>query len=231
MKGNHVRVGGTYTAKVSGRVVQVKIVGANLRGGWDAVNLATGRPVRIRGAQRLREEVQPEGQVNAMASWGGQRVRVKSGELAKLGDLELIGRKPAKHDGEPEYSLTVRDQRTSKSWVVWESECEYVGGAAPTSLRREHEMADRKAPRKSTAKSTAAKKTTARKPTAKSAAKATPKARKAPAKNVDKAARDKRIVALQKQGLTLKAIGEDPAVNMSGMGVYNVLKRLGVKGK
>jgi hypothetical protein len=54
MKKNEVVIGGRYLAKVSGRVVPVRITGQSPYGGWDAVNAETHRAVRIRGAQRLR---------------------------------------------------------------------------------------------------------------------------------------------------------------------------------
>jgi hypothetical protein len=57
MKKHEVKVGGTYTAKVSGKVVPVRIDGQNPRGGWDATNTATGKKVRIKSAQRLRGAV------------------------------------------------------------------------------------------------------------------------------------------------------------------------------
>jgi hypothetical protein len=54
MKKNEVVIGGRYLAKVSGRVVPVRITGESRYGGWEAVNAETHRAVRIRGAQRLR---------------------------------------------------------------------------------------------------------------------------------------------------------------------------------
>lgn len=57
MKKNEVKVGGTYAAKVSGKVVSVRIDGENRHGGWDATNQATGKKVRIKSAQRLRAAV------------------------------------------------------------------------------------------------------------------------------------------------------------------------------
>jgi hypothetical protein len=57
MKQRDVKVGGSYVAKVSDSLVVVRITGENRYGGWDAVNTATGRLVRIRSAQRLRREV------------------------------------------------------------------------------------------------------------------------------------------------------------------------------
>ncbi len=54
MKKADVKVGGTYLAKVSGKVVPVRIDAENPRGGWDATNTATKENVRIKSAQRLR---------------------------------------------------------------------------------------------------------------------------------------------------------------------------------
>jgi len=54
MKKDKVKVGGTYLAKVSDKVVQVRIDGESQFGGWDATNLATKKKVRIKSAQRLR---------------------------------------------------------------------------------------------------------------------------------------------------------------------------------
>ena len=57
MKKNEVKVGRVYTAKVTNKVVQVRIEAESRFGGWDATNLATGKKVRIQSAQRLRAAV------------------------------------------------------------------------------------------------------------------------------------------------------------------------------
>ena len=57
MKRSEVKIGGVYTAKVSGKVVSVRITGENRHGGWDATNQETGKSIRIRSAQRLRAAV------------------------------------------------------------------------------------------------------------------------------------------------------------------------------
>ncbi len=57
MKKNEVKIGGTYTAKVNGKVAKVRIDAENPHGGWDATNLETKRKVRIKSAQRLRSVV------------------------------------------------------------------------------------------------------------------------------------------------------------------------------
>jgi len=54
MKMTDVKVGTTYRVKVSGSVQDVRITGENPHGGWDGVNVATNRKVRIWSPQRLR---------------------------------------------------------------------------------------------------------------------------------------------------------------------------------
>ena len=54
MKKNEVKTGETYRVKVSGAIADVRITGENPHGGWDGVNVATNRVVRIKSAQRLR---------------------------------------------------------------------------------------------------------------------------------------------------------------------------------
>jgi len=58
MKKNEVRVGGVYTAKVSDKLVHVRIDRTNRHGGWDATNLSTGKQVRIKSPARLRGAVE-----------------------------------------------------------------------------------------------------------------------------------------------------------------------------
>lgn len=55
MRKNEVKIGGTYVAKVSGKLVTVRLDSASRFGGWDATNLYTGRSVRIKTAARLRK--------------------------------------------------------------------------------------------------------------------------------------------------------------------------------
>ena len=54
MKKSDVHIGQQYTAKVTNKLVVVEILADNPHGGWDAKNLATGKTVRIKSAQRLR---------------------------------------------------------------------------------------------------------------------------------------------------------------------------------
>jgi len=56
VKKAQIQIGHTYRAKVSGKLADVRITGESRYGGWDGVNVATGRTVRIKGAARLRYE-------------------------------------------------------------------------------------------------------------------------------------------------------------------------------
>jgi len=60
MKKNDVQIGKTYQAKVTNRLVSVRIDSANRSGGWNATNLATGKKIRIKTAGRLRGAAAPK---------------------------------------------------------------------------------------------------------------------------------------------------------------------------
>ncbi len=53
MKKDEVKVGGMYVAKVSDKLVAVRIDSTHSKGGWNATNTATGKRIRIKSAQRL----------------------------------------------------------------------------------------------------------------------------------------------------------------------------------
>jgi hypothetical protein len=57
MKKDEIQIGQTYKIKVSGNIAEVRITGENAHGGWDGVNVATNRAVRIKSAQRIRSLV------------------------------------------------------------------------------------------------------------------------------------------------------------------------------
>ncbi len=67
MKQDQIKIGATYMAKVTDRVVPVRIDAENRHGGWDATNLVTNKQVRIKSAQRLRGETGGKGGPTAKA--------------------------------------------------------------------------------------------------------------------------------------------------------------------
>ncbi|AMV35231.1 hypothetical protein VN12_24110 [Pirellula sp. SH-Sr6A] len=59
MKKAEVKIGGKYYANVTGKRVEIRIDSEKTGGGWFATNLATGKKIIIRTAQRLQGEVAP----------------------------------------------------------------------------------------------------------------------------------------------------------------------------
>jgi hypothetical protein len=57
MKKREVVIGQSYVCKVSDKLQTVSIVRESRFGGWDGVNIATGREIRVRTAARLRYPV------------------------------------------------------------------------------------------------------------------------------------------------------------------------------
>lgn len=68
-----VQIGGTYTAKISGSVVPVRITGESHYGGWVGTNTRTGREVRIKSARRLRTMIDAEVAQKSERAYGGGR--------------------------------------------------------------------------------------------------------------------------------------------------------------
>lgn len=64
MKKEQVTIGGVYSAKITDKVVPVRIDAENKHGGWDATNLQTNRKVRIKSPQRLRGRIKVPGAVS-----------------------------------------------------------------------------------------------------------------------------------------------------------------------
>jgi hypothetical protein len=57
MKKAEVKIGGKYYANVTGKRVEIQIDAEKTTGGWTATNLATGKKIHIKSAQRLQGEV------------------------------------------------------------------------------------------------------------------------------------------------------------------------------
>jgi len=108
MKKQQVKIGGTYSAKVTDQVVPVRIDKENPHGGWDATNLQTNRKVRIKSAQKLRGQVKVPGAVK------DEQAEAKTKDEPKLAKKKLSAaeRKElhAKHKADQE-NARVRDER------------------------------------------------------------------------------------------------------------------------
>ena len=54
MKAKEVKIGCTYRIQMSGKPAQARITGKSPHGGWDAINPATNRKIRIKSPARLK---------------------------------------------------------------------------------------------------------------------------------------------------------------------------------
>ena len=104
MKKENVKLGGTYLAKVSGKVVPVRLDAESPHGGWQAFNMETHKTVRIKSAQRLRgpakdsaprrmAEVAAEAQQAQMATEAAEKTKGKKAAKAP------VEKKPRKVSG------------------------------------------------------------------------------------------------------------------------------------
>jgi len=102
MKKDEVQVGKVYTAKVTDKLVPVRIDAESRHGGWDATNLATGKKVRIKSAQRLRGEAKAGGDKPGGKAASPPKAATK-GESAPKGTTEAKPKKAATRakQGEP----------------------------------------------------------------------------------------------------------------------------------
>ena len=96
MKTNEIKIGETYTAKVTDKVVPVRIDKENPRGGWDATNLHTNRPVRIKNAQRLRNRVAvPKDEEKPAAKQPVKKKLTAAERKARVNQAQAKASKPA----------------------------------------------------------------------------------------------------------------------------------------
>lgn len=69
MKKDEVKIGGVYQMKVSNHLAPVRVDKVSQYGGWDGTNLHSNRSVRIRTAQKLRLEYEPNPMEGAATKW------------------------------------------------------------------------------------------------------------------------------------------------------------------
>lgn len=104
MKKDDVKIGKVYMAKVTDKLVPVRIDAENRYGGWDATNLATSKKIRIKSPQRLQGEAKgrqasPSPKNVAAVSTGGGPKATESPTTAtgaKTPSQATTGPEPAK---------------------------------------------------------------------------------------------------------------------------------------
>ena len=79
MKKSEVKIGGVYIAKVTNKLVQVRIDAVSKYGGWDGTNLASKKSIRVRSATRLRSVVDANTVVESGKSVKNTKTASKAG--------------------------------------------------------------------------------------------------------------------------------------------------------
>lgn len=102
MKKADVKIGGVYSANVSGNKAKVRIDSEARSGGWTATNLATNKKVTIRTAQRLHGEVVAKSKTTKATTQDNLTVvEIPPATVETIGDANqeqpaLVLRKPTK---------------------------------------------------------------------------------------------------------------------------------------
>jgi len=114
MKSSDVRIGETYLAKVTDKVVPVRIDAERPTsggGGWDATNMSTGRKVHIKTPQRLRGKAAtvPAGKNEASAKTAAPAGRSKKSLTPEEAEARRNALK-AQHHADQE-NARMRDER------------------------------------------------------------------------------------------------------------------------
>ncbi len=97
MKKNEVKVGGVYLAKVTNKVVPVKITSENPSGGYHGLNLKTGKTIKLKSAQRLR----------GPATWPAKPTQTKSVATKLKSPKKIITK--AEYEAEAKVELAAKD--------------------------------------------------------------------------------------------------------------------------
>jgi len=144
MKKADVKVGERYSAKVSDKVVVVRIDAENPHGGWDATNEATGKKVRVKSAQRLRGAVHKSrplalaipSQAGAPAA-DGKGPDAKADKAAKVAAMRKeVAEKLAKPDPELDAAVKAADAKgRQKKAKVAKPKGERKGGALDAAVQ------------------------------------------------------------------------------------------------
>jgi len=83
MKKSDVTIGATYLITVAGSLVPVKITREQPGGGWEGTSVKTGKTIRIRSAQRLRERLTEKRTKSKDGKGTGERAIAQSATGAK----------------------------------------------------------------------------------------------------------------------------------------------------
>jgi hypothetical protein len=152
MKQAEVAIGRTYLAKVTDRVVPVRIDAEHPRQGWLATNQVTGKRVHIKRAQRLRGEVKRDGEP---ASAGPANEPIASDAAAPSTEV-VASHEPATAPGTPTRTPSY-DERLMFNGATDPAAARAALATNHTGGTEESDMASKKTKKSGSAKTAAPK--------------------------------------------------------------------------
>lgn len=127
MKKEDIKIGNTYSAKITDKVVPIRIDAEHDSGGWIATNLKTNRQVRIKSAQKLRGEVK----TNPAAAKSRQPMKKLTAAERKARNAQLKAQAAADQE-----NARVRDERDASKDGMTASERAMTETAKKSKAKR-----------------------------------------------------------------------------------------------
>ena len=88
-KNANIEINGFYTCKVTKKVTTIQILASTPKGGWEAVNTATGKKIHVKGPEHLIEKVDgPKAKPEKPEPTAPQKKPVKPKTESKLSLLD-----------------------------------------------------------------------------------------------------------------------------------------------
>ncbi len=113
MRTVNVNIGDEYSAMVSGRLARVRLVSESRHGGWNGTNVATGRKIHIRSAQRLRSNLSAVDRANGRPASTAAYVYTGQSDDGMACYDEMPAAKPEPID------LTPSDDDEPQGGILW----------------------------------------------------------------------------------------------------------------
>ena len=139
MQAKEVGLGGIYAARVSDKVVPVRLEAESEGGGWQATNMRTGKTVRIKSARRLRFPWPTEGANEDKAEAKPKKAvknatRANTGRQGKTSGLGAAA-KVLEEAGEPLSCKAIVERAFEKGY--WRSEGKTPHATVYSAILRE----------------------------------------------------------------------------------------------
>jgi hypothetical protein len=106
VKSEQIKIGNVYAAKVTDKVVPVRIEAEHPSGGWHAVNTTTNRKVHIKSAAKLRKQIAiPDAGADAAKPAGKQPAKKKLSAAERRARVAARNAKPKSDTAPTAYAL------------------------------------------------------------------------------------------------------------------------------